>query len=193
MRRASFCFSAAALGLQPPLPRCPRSAWWPGAAAAARKHVDQLDETLDRVAAVRFLGAAPARVDRQEAVIAHFLPRQTDQPLAYLLRQRGGAADVEPQPNRGRHFIDVLAARPAVRMKSKSISPSSIVTSRLIRIIEWRPARSPLTRPAADLSPAGRGEEDRVIHVKRVGHGHYDSIAPRPTGRGMSCPQGVDP
>ena len=74
--------------------------------------IDQLDQPLDRVAAVRLLRPAPASVKHQEAVVANALARQADQPVANVGRQRRRAAHVEPQPDGRRHLVDVLAARP---------------------------------------------------------------------------------
>ena len=93
---AFFDCTAAFFGIQPPFLRAGgRLGRSPGRGPLAC-FIDQLDQPLDRVAAVRLLRSASARMEHQEAIVADAFPRQSNQPVADIGRQRGRSAHVEP-------------------------------------------------------------------------------------------------
>ena len=84
---AFFDGAAAFLGIQPSFLRAGRRLGRSPGRGPFAGFIDQLDQPLDRVAAVRLLRSAPARMEHQEAIVADAFTRQSNQPVADVGRQ----------------------------------------------------------------------------------------------------------
>src|SRR3954453_377090 len=100
------------LGFQPalfgPESRPGLAAWFGSLAGSSH----QLDQAINGLAPVGLLGAFGPGKQCQDAIRTDSPPRELDQAMAHIFRQRRRILDIEPQPDGSRHLVHILTARP---------------------------------------------------------------------------------